>query len=105
MECDSHCFVGARDLAPFCDTPTQVAECPRTIHEARWTRSDGEWTFEIRGNGFLQYMVRTIVGTLLEVGQGRILPEQLPPIFEARNRRTAGPTAPPRGLHLMRVEY
>jgi tRNA pseudouridine38-40 synthase len=98
-------FIGAHDFTSFCATATEVDDRTRTIYEAGWTRSEREWTFEIRGNGFLQYMVRTIVGTLLEIGQGRMSPEELPRIFEAHDRRAAGPTAPARGLHLMRVEY
>jgi tRNA pseudouridine38-40 synthase len=98
-------FIGTHDFTSFCATATEVDDRTRTIYEAGWTRSDSEWAFEIRGNGFLQHMVRTIVGTLLEIGQGRISPEELPRIFAARDRRAAGPTAPARGLHLIRVEY
>jgi tRNA pseudouridine38-40 synthase len=101
----TRCFVGTHDFSSFCATATEVEDRTRTIYEASWARSEREWTFEIRGNGFLQYMVRTIVGTLLEIGQGRILPEHIPAIFEARDRRAAGPTAPASGLHLIRVEY
>ena len=99
------CFLGTHDFTSFCATATAIEDRTRTIYEARWIRSDTEWNFHIRGNGFLQHMVRTIVGTLLEVGQGRISVEQLPAIFEARDRQTAGPTAPASGLHLMKVEY
>jgi tRNA pseudouridine38-40 synthase len=99
------CFVGTHDFTSFCATATEIEDRTRTIYEAKWVRSDKEWMFEIRGNGFLQYMVRTIVGTLIEVGQGRLSPEELPGIFETRDRRSAGPTAPASGLHLIRVEY
>ena len=99
VDCSTRCFIGTHDFSSFCATATEVEDRTRTIYEASWTRSEREWIFEIRGNGFLQYMVRTIVGTLLEVGQGRILPDQLPIIFEARDRRAAGPTAPARELH------
>ncbi len=98
-------FIGTHDFSSFCATATEVEDRTRTIYDACWTRSETEWRFDIRGNGFLQYMVRTIVGTLLEVGQRRISPEQLPAIFEARYRRAAGRTAPASGLHLMHVEY
>jgi len=50
-------------------------------------------------------MVRTIAGTLLEIGQGRRRAEQMPELFAARDRRLAGPSLPAHGLHLMRVEY
>lgn len=61
--------------------------------------------YEVRGNGFLHHMVRNIVGTLLEVGRGKLTPADIPRILEARDRSQAGPTAPASGLCLMRVEY
>jgi tRNA pseudouridine38-40 synthase len=61
--------------------------------------------YEIRGSGFLHHMVRNIVGTLLEVGAGKIFPEDIPRILEVRDRGKAGPTAPASGLWLVRVEY
>jgi tRNA pseudouridine38-40 synthase len=61
--------------------------------------------YEIRGSGFLHHMVRNIVGTLLEVGSGKLLPEDILAILEARNRRYAGATAPASGLWLVRVHY
>jgi tRNA pseudouridine38-40 synthase len=98
-------FLGPHDFTSFCATATEIEDRTRTIFEASWDRSDTTWVFRIRGNGFLQYMVRTIAGTLLEIGQRRLLPDKLPEIFDARNRRLAGPSLPPRGLHLISVEY
>jgi tRNA pseudouridine38-40 synthase len=59
----------------------------------------------VRGRSFLRYMVRKIVGTLLDVGRGRLRPEDIPPLFELRDRSRSGPTAPPQGLYLVSVEY
>jgi tRNA pseudouridine38-40 synthase len=98
-------FLGTHDFTSFCATAAQVENRTRTIFDAFWDRSDLTWVFRIRGNGFLQYMVRTITGTLLEVGQGRRQPEQLSQILDARDRRLAGPSLPPQGLHLIQVEY
>lgn len=98
-------FLGKHDFTSFCATATESKDRIRTIYEASWTRSETEWVFHIRGNGFLQYMVRTIAGTLIEVGRGRLPPEELPAIFEARDRRLAGPSLPAKGLHLVTVEY
>jgi tRNA pseudouridine38-40 synthase len=98
-------FLGTHDFTSFCATACEVDERTRTIFDACWNRSDSTWVFRIRGNGFLQYMVRTIAGTLLEVGQGRRRPEQLPEVFDAHDRRLAGPSLPPHGLHLIQVEY
>lgn len=61
--------------------------------------------YEVRGSGFLHHMVRNIVGTLLEVGGGKLSPDDIPPILRARDRSKAGATAPASGLWLVRVEY
>ena len=61
--------------------------------------------FNFHGTGFLQNMVRILVGTLLEVGQGKRTVESVKDTLDARDRTTAGYTAPPQGLSLMRVDY
>ena len=61
--------------------------------------------FNFHGTGFLQNMVRILVGTLLEVGKGSMTPEDVKRILEAKDRTQAGPTAPAQGLCLMRVDY
>jgi tRNA pseudouridine38-40 synthase len=98
-------FLGTHDFTSFSATAAEVEDRVRTIYEVEWRRTDNEWTFRIRGSGFLQYMVRTIVGTLLNVGSGKLTADQIPKIMDARDRRLAGPCAPARGLHLMWVEY
>jgi pseudouridylate synthase I len=98
-------FVGTHDFTSFCATATTVEDRVRTIFETQWQRSPEEWIFRIRGSGFLQYMVRTIVGTLLFVGTGKLRSQDVPPIFEERDRRLAGPCVPSQGLHLIRVDY
>lgn len=57
------------------------------------------------GTGFLQNMVRILVGTLLEVGKGELTAQDVYEILEAKDRKLAGPTAPPQGLCLMKVDY
>jgi tRNA pseudouridine38-40 synthase len=61
--------------------------------------------YRVRGNGFLHHMVRNLVGTMLDVGRGRLHPTDIPGILAARARAAAGPTAPPTGLFLHSVEY
>lgn len=61
--------------------------------------------YEVNGNGFLHHMVRNIVGTLMEVGRGRLSASDIVRILEARDRKLAGPTAPAQGLCLVKVEY
>ena len=73
------------------------APCPGECSE--------EWLYVIRGSSFLRYMVRKIVGTLIQVGRGRRLAGEIPGLLEKRDRACAGPTAPPHGLCLQSVEY
>jgi tRNA pseudouridine38-40 synthase len=81
----------------------------RRIFSSAWEERNAEagplLVYRVRGSGFLHHMVRNLVGTMLEVGRGRLLCEQIPKILAARNRGAAGPTAPARGLFLHSVEY
>ena len=105
MDRGTEMFLGTHDFTSFCAAGTEVEDRVRTIFDACWERSDKTWVFRIRGNGFLQYMVRTIAGTLIQIGRQQLQPEQIPEIFAARDRRLAGPSLPPQGLHLIQVEY
>jgi tRNA pseudouridine38-40 synthase len=105
MDRGSAYFLGPHDFTSFCATATEIEDRTRIVFEASWNRTETTWVFRIRGNGFLQYMARTITGTLLEIGQRRLTPEKIPEIFDARDRRLAGPSVPARGLHLISVEY
>jgi tRNA pseudouridine38-40 synthase len=87
------------------DGLTQKMGNVRTIHFSQWARTDDEFCFTIRGDGFLHHMVRNLVGTFLQVGKGSLKPEDVPAILEARNRSAAGATAPACGLYLVSVEY
>jgi len=81
--------------------PSQNAEITSINDETK-----NEWIFiDVEGDKFLYNMVRNIVGTLVEVGVGRMKPEKMPEIIEAKNRRAAGPIAPPEGLCLMWIRY
>jgi len=81
----------------------------RTIFSSRWglqQSGEGELLiYRVRGSGFLHHMVRNLVGTMLDVGRGRLQPDVIPEILAARARAAAGPTAPARGLFLHSVEY
>ena len=79
----------------------------RTIFSSRvlWRPRVCMLIYEVRGSGFLHHMVRNIVGTLMEVGKGKLAPGDVIRILEARDRTLAGPTAPARGLCLVKVEY
>ena len=85
------------------DTKSRV----RVIFRSRllWRPRSSMLVYEVTGKGFLRYMVRNIVGTLIEVGRGKLAPSDIPSILAARDRTQAGPTAPAQGLCLMNVEY
>ncbi len=77
----------------------------RTVARSEIRKMGPEIVYTIEAGGFLRYMVRTIVGTLLEVGRGRIPPAQVEEIFRRGDRTLAGPTAAAKGLTLVRVDY
>lgn len=77
----------------------------RTVKKLNLFSRAGFIHFDIQANGFLTHMVRIIMGTLLNVGRGKILPEDVVKILDAKDRRKAGPTLPARGLCLMKVIY
>jgi len=68
-------------------------------------RDRDEIAYVVRGKSFLRYMVRKIVGTLLDVGRGKLSPADIQQVFEARDRSRSGPTMPPEGLYLVALEY
>jgi len=77
----------------------------RTIYSSEWTRDGEELIYTVRGSGFLHHMVRNLVGTFLLVGKGTLDRAGMKRVLEARDRSTAGPTAPACGLYLVSVEY
>jgi tRNA pseudouridine38-40 synthase len=77
----------------------------RTITDLRLTRQGQELRLEVEGSGFLHTMVRSIVGTLLDVGRGRLPPGTIRRMLQTGDRRLAGTTAPAKGLHLVSVTY
>ncbi len=97
-------FIGEHDFRSFCSIYTQSLTTVRTITEIDVAASADamprEIVITVTGTGFLYNMVRIIAGTLMEVGRGAIAPERIPEIIAARDRRAAGPTAPPQGLTL-----
>jgi tRNA pseudouridine38-40 synthase len=77
----------------------------REIFASSWERQGEEFVYTVRGGGFLHHMVRNLVGTFLLVGKGTLKVEDITRILDARNRSTAGATAPANGLFLVEVEY
>jgi tRNA pseudouridine38-40 synthase len=86
-------------------TSSTVKRVFSSVWEVRKCEAGDLLVYRVRGNGFLHHMVRNLVGTMLDVGRGRLKVEQIPVILAARARSAAGPTAPARGLFLHSVEY
>jgi tRNA pseudouridine38-40 synthase len=99
-------LLGKHDFSAFGVNPGRTVENPtRTIRRLGLTKQ-GHYVFiEVEADGFLYKMVRSMVGTLIKVGVGKIEPEEIPAILESRDRCRAGATAPPQGLCLVEVKY
>ena len=106
-------LIGEHDFASFCRRPKVAAGQPeptlvRRVVSARWRDVDGDGSrlrFEIRANAFCHQMVRSIVGTLVDVGMARLSPGDMRPILMSADRAAAGQVAPPDGLVLWEVGY
>lgn len=102
-------LIGCRDFKSFAAAADHREDSVRTLFRCEVTESPadgGRWIYvDAEGDGFLYNMVRNIVGTLVEVGLGRWPPEKILGILDARDRRAAGPIAPPNGLCLMWIRY
>jgi tRNA pseudouridine38-40 synthase len=98
-------FIGEHDFASFMGAGTPVKSTVRTISASEITVRGSMVYYTIRGSGFLRHMVRNIVGTLVEVGKGKIPIDGIDEIIKAKDRSMAGPTAPPQGLYLVNVKY
>ena len=106
MEKASKYFEGEHDFKAFKASGTSSKSSRRTIYNASvYKREDGRICIQLTGNGFLYNMVRIIAGTLIEVGLGKIKPEEITKIIEEGKRENAGKTMPPYGLFLVKVEY
>jgi tRNA pseudouridine38-40 synthase len=95
----------ARDFTSFSKLHTDVKTNNCEVNIARWKEVDNGYLFEIQADRFLRDMVRSLVGTLIEVGQGKLTPEDFREILEARDRTRAGQSAPAAGLFLVDVGY
>jgi tRNA pseudouridine38-40 synthase len=98
-------LLGTKDFTSFSklhsDNKTDIC----TITKAYWEERGNRWIFVVEADRFLRNMVRAIVGTLLDVGRGKISIDQFNQIIEAKNRKLAGSSAPAQGLYLVDVKY
>src|ERR1700741_1204575 len=105
-------FVGSHDFASFAastgsEDDDKERSTVRVIYSTELVRSadNEELVFTVRGRSFLRYMVRKMVGTLLDVGRGRLSPEDIDRLYELKDRSKSGPTVPAQGLCMVSVEH
>lgn len=96
---------GEHDFGAFSRVEVQSNHKMCFVYESHWIQERGQLIYRIAANRFLHGMVRTIVGTMIDVARGKLAPEQFREIFESRNRLAAGPAAPAKGLVLEEVIY
>ncbi len=98
-------FVGEFDFSGFCSAGSSVQDTVRKVTECSVERKGREVVLTITANGFLYNMVRIIVGTVIDVSDGKINAEDIPAVIASKNRDLAGQTAPAHGLYLNNVYY
>ena len=98
-------FIGEHDFRAFVTDNKEKENCIRTITKATIEEKDNKIYFTFKGDGFLRYQIRNMVGILIRVGENKISPEDVDKILESKDRTQSGKTAPPEGLYLIEVEY
>lgn len=98
-------LLGTHDFSSFVASNTDVEDKVRTIYEASLEVIEYEWVFTFVGDGFLYNMIRIIVGTIVEVAEGKREPEEVKAIIQAKDREQAGKTFAPTGLCLVELYY
>lgn len=102
-------MLGEHDFSSLCRRPDgdPAVSLVRIVYEAQWSRPNGADLihFEVRGSAFCQQMVRSMVGTCIDVGLGKMTADDIPAVLAARDRSAAGQVAPPHGLTLIGVGY
>ncbi|MDB5394491.1 MAG: tRNA pseudouridine(38-40) synthase TruA [Rhodospirillales bacterium] len=98
-------LIGQHDFTSFRASECQAKSPIKTLDRLDIASDDANLVFEVSARSFLHHQVRNMIGTLILVGRGRWQPEQVAQALAARDRRAAGPTAPPDGLYLVGVDY
>ena len=98
-------IIGTHDFTSFSSAKTEIVDRVRTIDLFQLYEDGNQLIFRIRGDGFLYNMVRIIIGTMLDVGSGKLEPDDIPKIFAVKDRTRAGKTISPQGLYLWKVFY
>jgi len=105
MKKEAEILIGKNDFKTFQAQDKREKDSVREIYELSFGKKNDIITIQIVANGFLYKMVRSIVGTLIEIGRGKLPPGSMKKILISKNRKLSGPTAPPEGLCLVKVKY
>jgi tRNA pseudouridine38-40 synthase len=105
MEAAARLFTGEHDFASFAKAKASSRSTVRRIFRCELKKRGRRLLLTVEGNGFLHHMVRTMAGTLLEVGRGSVSLDDFRELLAKRDRRLAGFTAPAQGLALLKVQY
>lgn len=98
-------LLGQQDFTSLSKLHTDVKTNICTVYHAEWKQTEQQWYFEISADRFLRNMVRATVGTLLEIGSGKIAPTSMKTILSAKDRSAASLSVPANGLFLWKIEY
>ena len=105
MQAAAQDALGEHDFFAFMSAGSKLEHTVRTIFRSEWSQCGQFYYYDVSANGFLYNMVRILVGTMLEIGSGKLPQDAIARAINSKNRSDAGPTAPPQGLALMRVQY
>ena len=98
-------YIGTHDFRAFVTENKEKSNCIRTITDAYIDETNKKIVITFKGDGFLRYQVRNMVGVLIRIGENKLSPEDVEKIIESKDRMKAGKTAPAEGLYLVNVEY
>lgn len=105
MNFAANLLLGERDFSCFSKSKTQTFTNDCNLQKAEWQEKNGLFIFEIKANRFLRNMVRAVVGTLLEVNEGKREIDSIPNLLDTKDRSNAGVSVPAKGLYLVNIEY
>jgi tRNA pseudouridine38-40 synthase len=105
MSCSASMLLGTNDFSSFRGSGCSARSPVRELRRCDVYQQDGLICFDLEADGFLRHMVRNVVGTLVDVGRGRLSPGAIADVLAARDRAAAGRTAPAHGLYLVKVDY
>lgn len=98
-------YVGTHDFRAFVTENKEKNNCVRTITDAYIDEIDNKIIITFKGDGFLRYQVRNMVGVLIKIGENKLSPKDVEKIIESKDRTKAGKTAPAEGLYLVSISY